>query len=121
MTLALQAHLAAGFALLLPTLHQLPLWSLQHQHSVRPPLQQRLDSNASTPSSASNAKRRIYSASSASSRGDSYFLPLPARLRFDPAAASRRRLPILKRTALVARIFRLSPVRRLRPRRALRS
>ena len=51
----------------------------------------------------------------------SYFLPFPARLGFDPAAASRRRLPILKRTARMAGIFRLSPVRRLRPRRALRS
>jgi hypothetical protein len=29
---------------------------------------------------------------------DSYFLPFPERLAFDPAAASRRRLPILKRT-----------------------
>jgi hypothetical protein len=39
---------------------------------------------------------------------DSYFfLPFPARLRFDPAAASRRRLPILKRTARMAGIFRL--------------
>jgi hypothetical protein len=48
-------------------------------------------------------------------------LPLRARLRFDPAAASRRRLPILKCTAGVAGIFRLSPLRRLRARRALRS
>jgi hypothetical protein len=51
----------------------------------------------------------------------SYFPPFPVRLRFDLAAASRRRLPILKRTALVAGIFKLSPVRRLRSRRARRS
>jgi hypothetical protein len=42
-----------------------------------------------------------------------YFLPFPARLRFDPAAASRSRLPILKRTAVVAGIFKLSPVCKL--------
>ena len=35
---------------------------------------------------------------------DNYFLPFLARLSFDPAAASRRRLPILKRTARVAGI-----------------
>ena len=56
----------------------------------------------------------------AGSRG-SYFLPFPARLAFDPAAASRRRLPILKRTAAGAGIFKVSPACRLRPRRALRS
>jgi hypothetical protein len=44
---------------------------------------------------------------------DSYFLVFPAGFRFDPAAASRRRLPILKRTARMAGIFSLSPVRRL--------
>ena len=52
--------------------------------------------------------------------GKSYFLLFAARLRFELAAASRRRLPPLKRTAFVAGIFKLSPVRRLRPRRALR-
>ena len=44
---------------------------------------------------------------------------LPPRLRLDPAAAFRRCLPILRRTVVVAGIFRVSPVRRLRPRRAL--
>ena len=53
--------------------------------------------------------------------GDDRYLPrFPARFRFGPAAASRNRLPILKRTAVVAGICNVSPVRRLRPRRALR-
>jgi hypothetical protein len=51
----------------------------------------------------------------------SYFSPFPVRLRFDLAAASRRCLPILKRTTRVAGIFKRSPVCRLRPGRALRS